>query len=719
MRKVFKIFHRDLRDVVRNPVATIIIAGLCIIPSFYAWINIKACWNPYVNTGNLPVAIVNKDRGAVLEGKIVNVGDNVVEELKKNKDIGWRFVDDWQANYGLNNGTYYALIEIPSDFSSDLISLTTSTPVKPDFIYRVNEKANAIATKITDVAQSSLTTQIKSNFVKTVTTTSFTFLNKVGNKIEDNKPEIIKFKESMVGAGTDLVSIKNYIGSAENNAKSLEEYLSTVKNNLPEITKGLDNLSEVTTASKLLINSTNQNLNSCLNNLKENISQLTIIDNQANLLIGNLKSISTDYKSLKDKSKGIIDKVTIKLDTLYNNIDLTIKSLGAFNHNSMFQNAINSLKKIQNKIQNEKSQLDALKTGLSSNKKLNELGNSVNSISNTSNEISNQLSNLSSTFYNNSSSSLNTISGNMTIGLDNADAILSNAKVIVPQLNALANFGISSSKVNSKEAANLTKRLDVFQENINKFNDKLKNVNNETLDQAINILQKNPEETAKFLSSPINVKQVDVYDAGIFGIGLTPFYTVLAIWVGALLSIALLSAECPEFDDGTKLNLMQKHFGKMLTFMTISLVQTIIVVLGDVYILGINPANFSLLIFMGILTSLTFSVILFTLASLFGNIGKAIAVIIMVFQIAGAGGIYPIQTNPKIFEILQPLWPFTYAIDGFREAIAGPIWSGVYTDVRALFIFIGIFLVLAIIKRQVYKITDYIERKFEESGLSE
>ena len=231
-------------------------------------------------------------------------------------------------------------------------------------------------------------------------------------------------------------------------------------------------------------------------------------------------------------------------------------------------------------------------------------------------------------------------------------------------------------------------------------------------------MSKNPEEIASFISSPITVKEEQVYDAGIFGVGLTPFYTTLAIWVGSLLLTSLLTAECEDFEDGTKLNLIQKHFGKMLLFLTISLIQTVIVVLGDIYILGVNPANMPLMFGFAIVSSIVFTVMIFTLVSLFGNIGKAIAIVIMVFQVAGAGGIYPIQTkSQKIFEVLQPLWPFTYSIDGFREAIAGPIWDSVSKDMKALGIFLLIFLLLCILKKPFHRLTEFVEHKFRESGL--
>ena len=131
VRPVFLVWIHDLRAIRNNIAALIIVTGLCLLPSLYAWINIYACWDPYANTGNLPVAIVNQDEGAVIGGKIVNVGDSIVEEMKTNKSMNWDFVDEWQGNYGLNEGKYYAMIEIPENFSERLTSLSTATPQKP------------------------------------------------------------------------------------------------------------------------------------------------------------------------------------------------------------------------------------------------------------------------------------------------------------------------------------------------------------------------------------------------------------------------------------------------------------------------------------------------------------------------------------------------------------------------------------------------------------
>lgn len=125
---VFLVFVHDVQTIFKNRAASVVILGLCVLPCLYAWVNIYACWDPYANTGNLPIAIVNNDLGAVFNGEIVNVGKSVVDIVKDNDTINWDFVDDWQGNYGLYEGKYYAMIEIPENFTSGLISMTTTTP---------------------------------------------------------------------------------------------------------------------------------------------------------------------------------------------------------------------------------------------------------------------------------------------------------------------------------------------------------------------------------------------------------------------------------------------------------------------------------------------------------------------------------------------------------------------------------------------------------------
>ncbi|NFE19200.1 YhgE/Pip family protein [Clostridium botulinum] len=719
MKKVFRIFSRDLKNIVKHPAAIIVVLGLCFIPSLYAWINIEACWDPYANTGNLPIAIVNKDEGMMVRGKYTNVGNGIIESLKGNKKMGWVFVDEWQANYGLNEGKYYALIEIPSNFTSGLASLKTTDPQKPNIIYRVNEKSNAIATKITNAAKGSLAKEIQTNFVYTVNKEAFKLLNNTGGQLEKNKSKILGIKSTLELGNKSIGEVKNIINDASKDSESLKQYFNDTKDKLPLITDQINNLQKATEASKNLVNETERDLNGIAKNINNDMIYRESTNSKINSILINLK----EYNNVSNNSEMIklVDEASKLCDSINSNIDGTIKSLEVVNilkPNKIIEELISSLKNLQEKVNGEKNKLAELKNKIStSNNNKQNINQVVESILLLNDEINKNMRNTSNIFYNQTTMIIENTAKGLNNRLDTANDILDTTKLVIPQLKALGDFGVGTSDAALKDGKKINNKLAEFKKTINKLEEKTSSLTEDNLDKIINLTQKNPEQMASFISSPINIKEEEIYNTGIFGVGLTPFYTVLAIWVGVLLMSSLISVEAEEFEGEKKLTHLQVYFGKLLLFLSIAIIQGIIVTLGDVFILGIEPASMGLLMVFTIVTAITFTFIIYTLVSIFGNLGKAIAVVIMVFQIAGAGGIYPIQTNPKIFGVLQPLWPFTYAIAGFREAIAGPVRAAVIKNLGALFIFSIGSLLLVVLKKPLHKVTEYMNDKFIETGL--
>lgn len=717
MKKVFKIYTTDLKTIVKNRAALLLAILYCILPSFYAWINIKACWNPYANTNNLPVAIINNDEGTEYNGKNINAGDNIVSALRKNKSIGWVFIDEWQGNYGLNEGKYYAVIEIPNDFTKGLVSLTTSVPKRPDIIYRVNEKLNAIAEKITNAAKDKLTQNVKNTFIKTVNEEAFKQLNGVGGQVKVDKAQILQFKDTMNEAYSDIENVKKYIDEANTNSNGLQNYLNSTKNTLPKITEQINSLQKATEACRTLTLDTKQTIDDTSRNLNNDIIEMESINTQIQTLLTKLKEIN-NYSSTENFD-AIADDLTKFCESLNKIIDAQIQDLETAGKIVPISttNQISQLNALKNTLSNEETKLNQLKT-LWNNKSSKEAINSaIDGISSLSNEVTSKIVSYSNGLYTSILPAVNNAADNMSTSLDNADKLLETTKIVVPQLNALANYGISSSKVSIEQANKLKDKLSGMQQQLSIVIDKMKDVNENNIDQILKILTMDPKKVADFLSSPIDVKEVEVFDGGVMGVGMSPFYTVLAIWVGSLLLSSVLSVECKNNYNYSmkKLTLAQVHFGKMLLFLTLSFIQTIIITLGDRFILGVIPDSMPLLMLFAIATSITFTIIIFTLDSLFGNVGKAIAVVMMVFQIAGSGGIYPIQTNPQIFGILQPLWPFTYAINGFREAISGPTKISVIENFAALGVFSIVFLSFVVFKKPFHKFTAYLEHKFKQA----
>ncbi|EJP6474052.1 YhgE/Pip domain-containing protein [Clostridium botulinum] len=718
MKKAFKIFLRDLKNIVKHPAALIIVIGLCFIPSLYAWINIKACWDPYANTGNLPIAVINKDEGMMVKGKYTNVGDGIVKNLKNNKKIGWTFVDEWQGNYGLNEGKYYALIEIPPNFTRGLMSLTTTDPQKPNIIYRVNEKANAIATKITNAAKGSLAKEIQTNFIYTVNKEALKVLNDTGIKLEKNKPQILEVKSNLNLANKNIGQVKSIIGDASKDSEKLQQYLKDVQGKLPLITDSINNLQDATEASKKLISETEQNLNNISRDINNDSTEIESINNKIEDILLNIKNLNDGSNNVE--MIKLIDEASKLCDSINTNIDATIKSLeivNILNPNISTNNLINTLKNLKEKVNTKKNKLVELKSRISANNDKKSINQIIDSIISLNDNINNSMKNVSNIFYNDVTIAISNTSKRLDNGLTTANDILDTTKLIVPQLKALSNLGIGTSKAALEDGKKISNKLSEFEKTISKLQEKTSSLNENTLDKIIKLAEKDPEKMASFISSPINIKEEEIYNTGIFGIGLTPFYTVLAIWVGVLLMSSLLSVEAEEFEGEKKLTHLQVYFGKLFLFLSIAIIQGLIVTLGDVFILGIKPASMGILLLFTIVTAITFTFIIYSLVSIFGNLGKAIAVVIMVFQIAGAGGIYPIQTNPKIFGVLQPLWPFTYAIAGFREAIAGPLKAAVISNLKALFIFSVGSLLLVVLKKPLHKITEYMNDKFIETGL--
>ena len=158
----------------------------------------------------------------------------------------------------------------------------------------------------------------------------------------------------------------------------------------------------------------------------------------------------------------------------------------------------------------------------------------------------------------------------------------------------------------------------------------------------------------------------------------------------------------------------------MLIFVTLGIIQGIIIALGNIFLLKVYSVNPFLMVIFSILSSITFSIIIFTNVSLLGNVGKAINIVFMIIQLAGCGGSYPIQLDPLIFRILQPLFPFTYSVGGFREAIAGPLSSSVVLDIVMLLLFCALYIILGFIfKPRLHSIVKVFEKKFHQSGIGE
>ncbi|MDT2522220.1 YhgE/Pip domain-containing protein [Enterococcus raffinosus] len=211
LKHTWSLFKLDWRRIFKNPIAIFLMAALVIIPSLYAWFNIKALWDPYSNTGELPIAVYSADTGAKFQDKDVEIGNEVVKNLHKNKQLGWRFVDSKeQVVEGVKSGKYYAGIYLPKEFSKDLLSFTSGDIKKPKIEYYLNQKINAIAPKITDKGAGSIQQEISQEFIKTASSTLLKVFNEIGYNIDENLVSINKVKNLILTTNDNLGEIDKY-----------------------------------------------------------------------------------------------------------------------------------------------------------------------------------------------------------------------------------------------------------------------------------------------------------------------------------------------------------------------------------------------------------------------------------------------------------------------------------------------------------------------------
>lgn len=719
MKNILKIFKRDVVSTAKNPIALIVVLAICIIPALYAWINIKACWDPYSNTSTIPVAIVNEDKGTKFLGNQMNVGEEVISNLEENKSIGWDFVSLKKGDMGLVDGAYYAMIVIPEDFSDNITSLTSNSPKKPQIIYKVNSKATPVVGKITEVAQEKIVGEITTNFISTVNKTVFAKVNIVGEDLESKRNELVELRKGIIYANKHLDEIENALDNGSLEAEALNSYLVELKTSIPQMTDGIQSLENSTTNAANLGETVQQTLNQSFNNIRIILNDLKVESMENHSLVQDINESSSE--EIKSNITNDMIKIEGRLNVAITSSDSIIKYLESLNktaNNEEIAKLILSLRNLEETLNKEKDNLSKLEKYLLETNNINsEVIALLNDLTNKSVQES---TDILLDYDNNARPQLNSISKELISSTKDAAEILKTSEGLSIQINNMLSLGIEGSNLAGTITKDLSNKLKDFKGIISVLGSALEKTNEDDLIAIISILQSDPNLMGNYISSPINLKEEPVYGIPNYGSAMAPVYSVLALWVGALMLISVLKVNPVIIPEGDHYTPRQKYFGKLLYFAVLGMLQGLIVSIGDIFLLHVYTVNSFLLVMISVIIGLAFSTIVYTLMSVFGNLGKVAAIILMVVQLAGSGGTYPIQVDPLIFRIFQPFFPFTYAIGGYREAIAGPLSSKVALDIVVLLSYVMIFILIGFfLKKPLYSKIKYFEESFEESGVGE
>ena len=833
MRHIWHVYKTDWLHILKVPTGIFLIVAIILLPGVYDWVNVKSVWDPYSNTQGIKIAVTTEDKGATVEGTHVNIGDELVSSLKHNEKLGWTFVDQAEAKRGVQTGDYYASLLIPGDFSSKITGIVDGKLERPEVIYTVNEKVNAIAPKITGSGVSTITTQINENFTEAVSEAVLTKLKEAGVEINAQLPTLRKMENGIFtleknlpaiqAAGQKVLAVEKAMPEIVKDAQKIveiekklpeineaaqyvlkvQEYwpqindaaseVLAIQGRIPDIQKAVERIREVdenfgqvsgviqtaldkTNKALSIVTAAEQDLdkvsqiagngielaeglnqfvdsseeafqtigptirqnlllvqqitnaagdvfaqlqNSDLNNLPtaEDLDLISsrlgiavkLVDSMAELLgkIDNLLSSQpladkiTQLNSISDKLQlqirlaGIISDamrrnttpptdVIAQLNTLSKDISSGIGNIlntyeseispalvaGADKLRSTLSTSAENLQRAKDRIPDIADILASAEEGITFGQaELTKIQSELPQIQSKIHEISETLANKSEGFI----QALNTVSSLIRNDLPKLGTKLNEAADFVRNdlPNAEKQIGKASDFVQNQlpevekgvhRVATLVRDdLPALESAISKAADKLREVegNNQFADLA-KLLRGDIEEESAFLASPVQIKEQQLYPIPNYGSAMSPFYGVLSLWVGSTLLISLLRAEAE--NPGGKFRGYELYLGRLATFLTIGLLQAICVTLGDILILGTYVADKLWFVLFAMLVSAVFVTITYTLLSVFGNIGKGIAIIFMVFQFSSSGGTFPISMTSPFFQALNPFMPFTYAI---------------------------------------------------------
>lgn len=719
MKNIFKIYKRDLRNIITNWVTIVVMLGLMILPSLYAWFNIKSSWDPYSNTKSISVAVVNKDKAAFFKGQSINVGEELVNKLKINKNIGWKFVDEKEADNGVKYGKYYASIIIPEDFSYKILSITRDKQEKPTLIYSVNEKSNAVAPKITSKGVTTIQSEVTKTFVKTVNGIIFEMFNKLGIELEKGKPKLKDLMNMIFYVNDKIPEINASIDKLEKGAITLEEFIEKINKDIPLIKDTINRALSAGDKTKLFLSKSKEGINNVAPYIKQDLIIARKINSTAGVLIEEgVDLIGKNSSKARENLLSSKDKLTnVKeiLNSILELIDIINKDKKNIIMND-FENNIKDMKeRINNKIENINTVISSIDRGEKVSVEV------LNRLNNKANGIDSILEKTIEDFNPKIVPAINNVLNDLIVVADNTIQLLKNANENLPGATELLDKGYTGAEKGIKGIKILKSNLPSIEKSIGEVSNKLKTLDDdERLNEIIKLMKSNAKIESDFISNPVEIKENRIYPIPNYGSAMAPFFTTLSLWVGALILVSILSVEVKDIKGAKKLKVHEKYFGRYFTFMTIAIFQALIVSLGDIYLLKVYVSNKLIFILFSIFISIIFSMIIYTLVSVFGNVGKALGVILLVLQISASGGTFPIEVTPGFFQRINPLLPFTYAVSGMREAVGGVIEGILLRDIIILLIYFTLSILLALLlKKKLEKANKNFVKKFKESGLVE
>ena len=713
MRTMWAIYRADLRRARRSLIAVVVTFGLIVIPSLFTWFNVAASWDPFGNTRSLRIAIANTDVGykSDLVPLHINIGDQVVSALRKNDNFDWVIATEDEAIEGTRSGDYYAAIVIPEEFSKDMLTFFDGEVSSAPMTYYVNEKKNGISPKLAGQGAEAVSAQVNQTFAQTLAEVALDTASSMGDALSsttatgavtklDNRVQLVAMRLRTAADSADAYaalasSSLTLIDSTTTLVSGVGAAKSSAQSAVGSADSGVTGLTAAATGAIASVSSA----------IDSSKTELDTLSTSVENVYSTASTSTADASASLRSQAGVLDSHA----TTYEDIKKTLKDMPG---SPVSQSSLDTLQSTADRLRTLATNLRDAATDLDT--KTSNAQTNHDNITALIADAHQAVDDLSADYDNDLKPKLDSLAST----LSSAQSSLSSARSSLSSSTSTASDGSDSAREKLTSLRDsLTSAASDMRDSAGKMDSLHKSIkeaqDSGDLTTLKDIIGNNPEALAAAIAAPVGVETIRVYPVANFGSQMAPMYTILALWVGSVLMAVSIRSDVSDDNvaDGlaeddplratltaSPIRLPAGYLGRYLIFGTIALAQATLLGLGDLYFLKVQHNH--PLEFMGTLwlTAVVFSFLLYTLIATFGNAGKALGVLLLVLQISGAGGAFPLAILPPFFSSVSPFLPATHAITALRASIAG--YSGhEYGDAMrflASFILFAAFLGLAL-----------------------
>lgn len=681
MRNIWTVFKTDIRTLSKCFFACLVVVAIALLPSLYAWLNIYSNWDPYGNTGGISIAVASLDEGYTDEdGVYENKGEDVIADLREATSIHWVIVDtEDEAKEGVYAGDYYAAVVIDENFSRNMFRMLTDWTGKPAITYYENAKKNAVATKITDTAVETLKRSINENYLEVVIGGIMEQGNLLAADLTADDPEsavkgvLYQAQDLLRACGRMMDALEAAGGSGSGvDAAGIEAAVADINKNLPDGSK----LQQTAAQLQLQLHTALSKAERALERLEGAIEAAPVPE---------------DVRTQLKKAADDMDAAAASLETWAEGLQETYPAAAA-----QARAAAAECRKLAAQLRALASSPDASDILNDCNALVRDLRAMADQIPVTGKALRQEIQ---------------TAAGQVADAVEGLEDLRADAKSVKAALaettDALGETAALLRPATEKLTASLSETIGELQGL----------TADEYMDTLLTVLGGDPAVYGQYFPEMVQTSVNAVYPIANYGSAMTPFYTVLAIWVGGVIlsSLIKIHARTEGLIDPKPAEL---YFGRYLFFFVLSQIQAAVIVTGDLYILKVQCLHPGMMYLTASLTAFTFSLLIYSLAISFGDVGKAIVVVIMVMQIAGSSGTFPIELLPEIYQKFYRFFPFPYAIDAMRECICGMYGNYYWQQIGYLLLFAAAALVIGLLVRRPFMgLNHFMEEKLEETEL--